>query len=98
MNSSLADHHFERVCPIGDEIRELLQLAAARIKLSARGLKRVLRAARTIADLEDAESVSVHHVSEALLYRSLDAAGRDTPASPDRYHSPGGVRPGLGVH
>ncbi|HWZ64688.1 MAG TPA: YifB family Mg chelatase-like AAA ATPase [Steroidobacteraceae bacterium] len=97
LNSALADHDFERVTPVGGEIRELLQLAAARVKLSARRLKRTLRVARTIADLEGAGEVTVHHVSEALLFRSLDAAGLDTPARPDRYHSPG-VRPGLGVH
>jgi len=98
LNSALADRDFERVCPIGDEIRELLQLAAARVKLSARGLKRVLRVARTIADLEDGESVSVHHVSEALLYRSLDAAGLDTPVRPGAYHRPNHTRPAPPVH
>jgi len=97
LNSALSDSDFERVSPPDAETRELLSLAAARVKLSARGLKRVLRVARTIADLAGAGEVTVHHVSEALLFRSLDASGLDTPARPDRYHSPG-VRPGLGVH
>lgn len=80
LNSALADHDFERVCSPTEEIRELLQLAAARVKLSARGLKRTLRVAGTIADLEGAGQVTVHHVSEALLFRSLDASGLDTSA------------------
>ena len=98
LNSALADHDFERICPPDAEIRELLQLAAARVKLSARGLKRVLRLARTIADLEAAEVVTVHHVSEALLFRSLDAAGLDTPVRPGAYHRPNHTRPAPPVH
>jgi Magnesium chelatase, subunit ChlI C-terminal len=57
-----------------------------------------LRVARTIADLEGAEAVTVHHVREALLFRSLDASGLDTAAPPAAYKRPGTGRSGLGVH
>ena len=43
-----------------------------KLGLSARAFNRVLRIARTIADIEAAESISAHHVSEAIQYRSLD--------------------------
>jgi magnesium chelatase family protein len=55
--------------------RALLQQAAERLKLSARGYHRVLRVARTLADLEAAEKVRRIHVAEALSYRRL-ALGR----------------------
>ena len=50
------------------------------------------------ADLEGAGEVTVHHVSEALLFRSLDAFGHDTGTHPDRYHRPRESRPGSPVH
>jgi magnesium chelatase family protein len=49
--------------------RALLQRAAERLRLSARGYHRVLRVARTLADLEGAAAVARHHIAEALSYR-----------------------------
>ena len=51
--------------------RDLLTQAAERMKLSARGYHRVLRVARTLADLDAAASVARAHVAEALSYRRL---------------------------
>ena len=53
------------------EARELLQTAAERLALSARGYHRVLKVARTIADLEQSDAVGPPHVAEALRYRPL---------------------------
>jgi len=58
--------------PVHTEARTLLQCAAERLGLSARGYHRVLKVARTIADLDGAETIDSGHVSEAIQYRNLD--------------------------
>lgn len=55
--------------------QQLLTKAAEQMKLSARGYHRVLRVARTLADLEGMDSVQKHHVAEALSYRRLNISG-----------------------
>lgn len=59
----------ETETPVAADARELLTAAAERLALSARAYHRVLRVARTIADLDDAEPVALPHVAEALRFR-----------------------------
>jgi magnesium chelatase family protein len=61
-----------KFCPLDEDGERLLRLAVDRFDLSARGYFRILKVARTIADLEGAGQIASSHVQEALQYRSLD--------------------------
>jgi magnesium chelatase family protein len=98
LNSALPVSELERYASPDRETRDLLQFAAERFNLSPRACGRILRVARTIADLDTVDAMTVQHVSEALLFRQLDGEGLDayTSASPKR-RSPE-ERPGSGIH
>ncbi len=68
-NSSLSNRDLKKYAPLSDEIKTLLLVAADRLKLSARGYFKVIKIARTIADLAGDENISKEHISEALQYR-----------------------------
>ncbi|MDT3672536.1 MAG: YifB family Mg chelatase-like AAA ATPase [Aromatoleum sp.] len=73
-NSRLAAGRIDTLCAPDNEGRALLSHAMARLNLSARGYHRVLKVARTIADLAGAERVGAPHLAEAIQYRrGLDA-------------------------
>ena len=59
-------------CEIDESGENLLRTATDRLGLSARGYTRILKVARTVADLEGARNIQSTHVSEAIQYRSLD--------------------------
>jgi magnesium chelatase family protein len=62
----------ERSCALDDDGASLLQAAVAKLALSQRSRQRVMRVARTCADLEGAAMVREQHLAEALAYRCLD--------------------------
>jgi magnesium chelatase family protein len=68
-NASLTPAGISRWCRVGSEGNRLLEDAADRLALSARGVHRVLRIARTIADLEGAARIAEEHLAEAIQYR-----------------------------
>ena len=72
LNSELSGKLLRRFCTPDKEGEELMKEAFESLGLSARGHDRVLRVARTIADLDGAETISADHVAEAIMYRSLD--------------------------
>ncbi len=71
LNAELPPEALEQVCRMETPARELLQQAGERLQLSGRSLHRVMKVARTIADLEYSEIVTVSHLAEALQYRQL---------------------------
>ncbi len=68
MSSKLVREH----CPIGEDARSYLRTAVQRLGLSARAYDRIMKIARTIADLEGAENIQLPHIAEAVQYRSID--------------------------
>ncbi|WP_018145075.1 YifB family Mg chelatase-like AAA ATPase [Thioalkalivibrio sp. AKL6] len=72
LNSALDGTALDRYAALGTADRELLDKAAERFRLSARAYHRILRVARSIADLNDAEAIATQHLTEALSYRALD--------------------------
>ena len=74
-NAQLTAPEVRRWCRLDDAGQALLKAALTRLGLSARAHDRILKVARTIADLAGAEAVDAAHVAEAIQYRSLDRAG-----------------------
>ena len=71
-NSKMNSDMITRYCATDAESEKILKTAFDRMGLTARAYTRILKVARTIADLEGAEKISAAHISEALQYRSLD--------------------------
>lgn len=72
LNSGLAVGAVEQHCPLQADDQSLLAKAMERLRLSARSYHRILKVARTIADLDHADAIASHHLAEALGYRCLD--------------------------
>lgn len=72
LNSNLAGLALEEHCCLDDGIHQFLDMACERLQLSARAYHRILRLARTIADMADSERIEQSHIAEAIGFRSLD--------------------------
>ena len=71
-NSRMSARLVKRHCELAPDAARLIETAVERLGLSARAYTRILKVARTIADLEGEEGILSHHVSEAIQYRTLD--------------------------
>lgn len=74
-NAQMNVKQIRKYCALNDESKSLLKNAMDRLNLSARAYDRILKVARTIADLETTEHISPNHIAEAIQYRSLDREG-----------------------
>jgi len=71
-NAQMSARAMRQFCPLSDEVEALLRTAIDQFALSARAHDRIIKLARTIADLDGKESVEIPHIAEAVQYRSLD--------------------------
>ena len=71
-NSELTPKLIEKYCVLDNECRNILNAAFNSFGLSARAYSRILKVARTIADLDNSKNIQVCHLTEAIQYRSLD--------------------------
>lgn len=74
-NAMMPSHQVKQVCQISEAGKTLLKTAMERLGLSARAYDRILKVARTIADIAESEDIRVEHLAEAIQYRSLDREG-----------------------
>ena len=71
-NAHMKPRHIRKYCKIDADSQRLMEAAMNRLGLSARAYNRVLKVARTIADIEGSGPIATEHISEAIQYRSLD--------------------------
>jgi len=74
-NAQMSSKQIREFCALDDASLQMLKTAMERLNLSARAYDRILKVARTIADLEGSENVNSSHIAEAIQYRSLDREG-----------------------
>lgn len=68
-NGDIQAADVEKFCPLGEEERKGLEQIARSLQLSARAFHRILKVARTIADLDQSEQITMEHILEAVCYR-----------------------------
>ena len=74
-NAQMSSKQVRQYCELSEASLQMLKTAMERLNLSARAYDRILKVARTIADLEGSENVNSNHIGEAIQYRSLDRDG-----------------------
>ena len=84
-NAHMTNQDMQNYCKINNEIQGLALTAMRQFNLSARGYNRIIKVARTIADLENSDTIEVNHFTEALQYRPRFVQAEPTPiATPNK--------------
>ena len=71
-NAQMTKNEFDSCCKLDETGNHILKKAMDSMGLSARAYDRILKVARTIADLDESETIEASHLAEAIQYRSLD--------------------------
>ncbi len=71
-NAHLSNKEIEADCYLSDDNQKVLEKTMNKMKLSARAYHRILKLARTIADLDNSEMIQLHHLTESIGYRKID--------------------------
>ena len=71
-NAQMTSRELRQHCPLGKVQTQRMKTAVSELGLSARAHDKVIRVARTIADLESSPQIEPHHIEEAIQYRMLD--------------------------
>jgi magnesium chelatase family protein len=71
-NAQMSPNMVREICTIDENGQQLIKQAMEKLGLSARAYDRILKVARTIADLAESEVIAIEHLAEAIHYRSLD--------------------------
>jgi magnesium chelatase family protein len=71
-NAAMAARHIRKFCPLDEAGQNLLEMVVDKLGMSARSYSRILKVARTIADLAEEENIRQQHLAEAIQYRGLD--------------------------
>ncbi len=78
-NAAMTADLVEKYCKLTPEAEQIMKLAFDRLHLSMRGYHKILKIARTIADLQESETIERAHIQEAIMYRSLDQKMEQLP-------------------
>jgi magnesium chelatase family protein len=71
-NADMSSKDIRKYCRLGKDSQDLMKMAMTKLGFSARGYDRILKVARTIADLDKSQDIGPNHIGEAIQYRSLD--------------------------
>lgn len=71
-NASMTPEEIKKYCTVSDDAQTLVKMVFEKLNLSMRGYHKLLKVARTIADLEESETIEKTHIQEAIMYRSVD--------------------------
>ena len=75
-NGRMGPDEMRKFCELDEESAELMKQAFEAMGLTARSYDRILRVARTVADLEGCENIQAHHIAEAIQYRAVNLGNR----------------------